>query len=144
MLKERTMKKADWHPWFYQHHLWYLGELSLSRDIPERYRTLIALALSVAHWHPDNKGRGGRADACPLCALFYRESPAIIALVHECHDCPLVKLGQWCNDPEASWMRWHVFSRWKPPKKKEAKIKANEVYQHLLTAYAAEYRRVME
>jgi len=140
------MKNSDWHSWINEYSVWRESTLTYLYKIPERYRTLVALALSVAHWHPDNKDRGGSAFDCPLCKLFYKELPNVFAVIQECTDCPLVKLGQWCNDDESSWMQWNILARGRPPqkgKKRKTERKANEVYKHLLTAYAKEYNRVM-
>jgi len=140
-------KENQWYPWIIQHVKWWHGEFSLD-EVPKVYRTLVSLAMSVAHWHPDNPSRGGRSEMCPLCTQFHKEISAFDAIVEECQGCPLVEADQWCNDRNSIWMKWYHASRSAPPdasgfKRYCADRRADDVYEVLLSLYEEEYFRVM-
>jgi hypothetical protein len=82
---------------------------------PEELREAVALALSVAHWSPEarkdysNSGWSRElghfdycVDSCGLCQLYYNFDTSD---QKKCN-CPLVKVGQWCNKDTSIW--WKV------------------------------------
>ena len=129
----------QWTPWIKLHkELFYPTPFYYSRGahffdsldgkgmaIPQEYRLLVALALSVAHWHPDADPRGGDGTTCPLCMMFSSY----------CHDsnrsCPLVQVRQNCNRSGSIWMKWNLESKY-----------ADKMYKLLLKLYVAEYKRL--
>lgn len=130
----------QWTPWIKLHaKLFYPTSFYYYRDnhffdslegkgmaIPQEYQLLVALALSVAHWHPDADPRGGDGTTCPLCRMF----------PYQCRNsyqtCPLVRVRQNCNRSGSIWMKWWgIGSEY-----------ADKMYKLLLKLYAAEYKRL--
>lgn len=100
-------------------------------DIPSDYRTLVALALSVAHWHPNAVPRGGMGDDCALCNLSQLKTG-----YNSCGYCPLSECGDNCNKYGSSWQIWR-YSLWT-----SEKAAADGMYKKLMSLYRKEYYRL--
>jgi len=132
----------QWTPWIelhtelfqsFQNRAYFLDSLEeKGMKIPQEYESLIALALSVAHWHPDADPRGGIGTTCPLCQMFptcFSEKGQV---------CPLSQIGSKCYVNNSSWMKWLRARRGS-----ESELKyADQVYQALLKCYIKEYKRL--
>jgi len=57
-------------------------------EMPKKYRSAFAAALSVAKWRPDNPNRG--SGDCGMCSLYDKES--------DCSTCPLKAVDRDCNE----------------------------------------------
>jgi hypothetical protein len=94
-------------------------------SVPEERRLLTALALSVAHWHPAAKPRGGYRAECLLC-LYYRDN---------CVQCDCYKIcrsvyNYWVDEVEYYGSNDTI---------SEA---ADAVFEDLKALYADEWRRM--
>lgn len=96
-------------------------------SVPEDKRLLTALALSVAHWHREAVSRGGREDACALCAYHLN-----IYKIWYCKKCPADKV---CRDVYHGW--YHAQDSYKDET-------ADAVYEDLKQLYDVEWRRANE
>ena len=100
----------------------------VSQTVHTKQATLIALALSVAKWHPATKC----AVDCGLCALRDYVDRT------RCCECVLYKAGKGCLESGSPWRRFMSTSS-----SKEEKKYSRELYDLLVKLYAEEYRRVM-
>jgi len=142
-MSQQKIKNNDWQAWIKKHDEWVNGKFSL-RTVPKKYRILVALALSVAHWHPDNFIRGGKDVTCPLCSLFYKEQEDYVFNNKSfCGKCPLVIADQWCNSEYSLWKQWYNISRFVINRKEEINLRADKVYFVLMNLYKEEYERII-
>lgn len=112
----------DWKPWIdlvikdkvYQN----LNDSSLS----QRQRRLVALALAVAKWHPDNPILDKTSMSCGLCAL-------IILAAGRCGSCP-IKIK--CFQEESLYKKWEL---------NKCKETEDAMHKMLMDLYINEYGR---
>ncbi len=95
------------------------------------YPTLVALAVSVAKWHP-SKGRKRGIGLCGLCVL--RNCIGTNSLT--CKLCPLAEVGEHCLKKGSLWQNY----LWAENPKEEEKY-ARQMYALLVDLYVKEYKK---
>jgi hypothetical protein len=126
------MKKDQWMPWvdLYEQYMDSDGVVirdDILRKVNKGDRTLVALALSVAKWHPEANYRGD--GCCALCALTRSN----------CYKCVLYKKeGKSCvaSNYNSLWGKFITAETFA-----DADNAANKMYETLLELYKEEYRR---
>jgi hypothetical protein len=121
-----------WKPWI---KLVECGNVwKILGEMPDSLRPLIAVALSVAKWHP-SRGKMVGGGNCGLCIVYYKCA--------SCIECPLCKkTGLKCDSghalegPESLWAitRKNKYG----PKRYEAERK---LYKILMDIYREEYEK---
>lgn len=111
--------------WWLNEHIPATGQREWLRwvldSVPEERRLLVALALSVAHWHPTAEPRGGGLQGCALCALY----PGQLG----CYVCPYdCRRG-------TNHFTWYT---------NETTKAADAVFEDLVRLYDEKWRRVNE
>lgn len=98
-------------------------------DFSPKYRKLVALALSVVHWHPSQHKKLNKKDPeymswvyCGLCCFCDSE----------CSFCPLNKTP--CSDRDSPWH--------KAMKQVVSGKKTNDMYKVLVKLYKEEYEQL--
>jgi len=134
--------KNEWEPWIrlvnYNDVQWAIGHT------PEKYKPLVALALSVAKWSQEvDLNKGGDTKLCGLCVLYsggdnycYRSGGV------ECK-CPLIAMGEGCFSLGSKFSDWASVTEKKL--KKDWTTEPQLVLSMrnlLLKVYEAEYKRV--
>jgi len=162
MPKKRTTKKQiinrhawrlqsnfSWQPWIdfvnrsaeADHPKFLKGILN---QVPEQYRLLYALALSVAKWHPLRNPRGGVSWAtCGLCAYFQTTLNSKNLEIFEslcCGFCPLKLEDQPCYHPVSLY---HLWESTRGSKNFSNNRFADALYELLMRLYAKEYKKVL-
>jgi len=129
--------KKEWEPWIrlvkYNDVQWAIGYT------PEKYKPLVALALSVAKWSREvSMNEGSDTKLCGLCVLYsggdnycYRSGGV------ECK-CPLIAMGEGCFSLGSKFSDWaSVTDRATEPQL------VPSMRNLLLQVYEAEYKKVI-
>jgi hypothetical protein len=150
------INKKEWKPWIER-----LEKISNFKDVyslyfkgvPEKYVLLVALAYSVAKWHPNNFKRGHFDIACGLCVLqtkrCKKHNPFCgfndLSCNIDCDyypkrcsgsNCILIEQGQECGK---TGKIWHVYEYECGYNEIERKKLADKMYELLLKLYSREY-----
>jgi hypothetical protein len=132
------MKKDQWIPWvkFFEEECTSEGKIrKWLNKTPKDYRLLVALALSVAHWHPKAAASGGWSDDCALC-IFSGYASMPLPNKCDCSKCPVSKSPlQDCRDEKSVWKQWMRTID-------EGSV-SGRMFRGLKKLYFAEYNKVM-
>jgi hypothetical protein len=118
-------------------------------DAPKKIKPLMALALSVAKWHPDRHNElfygdpeGLRDGTCGLC-MYWAEAGKRSTLDH-CFLCPLGRAGHECNKSSESGSLWRPLwnSQNDGVRLEFFRECAVRLYDKLVELYLVEYFRV--
>jgi hypothetical protein len=130
------MKKDQWMPWveFFETECTSEEDIrEVLNEVPKKYRLLVALALSAAHWHPSMHYRGGYANECALCILLGYDWDTETKV--NCKKCPLTESPlKSCDDKKSVWKKWVLDI---------SGHSENQMFRGLKKLYFAEYKKVM-
>jgi hypothetical protein len=125
------MKDKQWAPWIelVRGYWWSL----LSDDMPERWKRVVAAALAVAKWHPDNPNRGNAE--CSWCAYQVNKTGHSVINGIACINCPVKCKDRACPLEGSLWKNWYIY---------QLPRRADKMYTLLLDIYREEYEKVMK
>ncbi len=152
--------KNMWKPWI---EIVEKGSMAIRKTLdcaPKSVQVLVALALSVAKWHPLRKEMQGfyanvervsflrlfpvplSVLSCGLCQLYWNQDTCERAIaVGRIEPCPLVLEDECCTLDDTIYGRWYLAYR-----DEDAHIRrelANEMFELLMKLYEKEYKKVI-